>query len=179
LLASFENSYNSEHYWKGKYFVVDSVLFESSIIVVVQTAAFGMNSLKISSVHLWTIFALFAIKTTDQTCQLNKLSQGINLIFQFTCDDPTLVNPPLPFNSGSDPSEFNYLQLSPNTYTNISTDDLCQFTNIQTLDISLNLLTTISGVFGAIGCFNQIQVILANNNQISMPLLGKPHILYT
>jgi hypothetical protein len=120
-----------------------------------------------------TLFLLsFQIKKSYQACSLNKILQGANFIFSFECYAPEDVNSPLPYQFGSAPTEFNYLDLSPNLYTDISTFDLCQFSNIHTLDISSNQLFTIVSVFEAITCFNVIQNLIANNNQISTPLLG-------
>jgi hypothetical protein len=124
------------------------------------------------SFYLIYLLSSIIIRNSRQSCELSKVQEGKQIIFRFTCSVPNDVNPELPYNIGSPPHQFNYLDLSPNLYVNISTTDLCQFFNILTLDISYNLLTTMADVFRAIKCFDQIQNLFAHDNQISTPLLG-------
>ncbi len=109
----------------------------------------------------------------QQTCFRNLFQTGQKVIFQFECYPPNGVIPIIPTLDTSSPTDFNELDLSPNYFTNISTTDFCQFTNLITLDISYNKLTFISSLFGTFECFSQLQTLKANNNQIATPLLGK------
>ncbi len=122
---------------------------------------------------LFWILILLNVTKSRQDCSLSKFVQGTNIIFSFQCFAPNAINPQLPLQGGSSPSEFNYLDLSPNFYTNISRTDLCQFVNILTLDISFNQLTTIESLLNAFTCFTKIKYVYASNNQISTPLLSK------
>jgi hypothetical protein len=128
--------------------------------------------------HIWFILFFSEINKSHQTCYLEKIFTQETYFFIFQCYQPDVLNPLLPYVDGSYPSTFDVLELSPNLYTNISSNDLCQFTNIHTLDLSFNQLTTIAGVFKAISCFNQIQNITASYNQITTPLLGKLSISF-
>jgi Leucine-rich repeat (LRR) protein len=123
--------------------------------------------------HILLFVSFYLIGKTNQSCSLTKFVQGSDYIFSYQCYAPNIENPPLPWRGGSLPSEFNYLQLSPNFYKNISSSDLCQFINILTLDISFNQLTSIVSLFNAFNCYTKIKSLIASNNQISTPLLSK------
>ncbi len=122
--------------------------------------------------HFCLLIVLVFVRESKQTCFRQLFAIGTRVVFQFQCYPPNGVIPLIPTGDTSSPANFNELILSPNFFVNITTPDLCQFTNLITLDISFNLLVTSSGLFGAFECMSKLQTLKANNNFISTPLMG-------
>ena len=106
-------------------------------------------------------------------CNVSRVQYGttlVQVIFQFQCFPPASNDPVFP-TGGSNPSEFNQLLLSPNTYTILPNANICNFLKIYLLDISFNRLTSITGLFQTLKCLVSLTTLIMSNNYISSPLL--------
>lgn len=94
------------------------------------------------------------------------------VIFIFNCYPVTASNPifPSPFSQQS--TKYNEIDLSPNTYTVLPTTQLCSFKNLNTLDISSNLLQSAAFAFKELTCLTALKIINFSNNRISTPILA-------
>lgn len=125
------------------------------------------SSNKILNVFLF-IFYLMDYGTSQTvigSCILQKVQNSpTDVIFSYQCSQITPVNPTFP-TGGSNPSEFTQLNLSPNVYTSVPLVDICNFTNIYSLDMSANLITSITGLFAKLKCLTKlVKISLASNN---------------
>jgi hypothetical protein len=92
-------------------------------------------------------------------------------IFYFRCYPPTSNPPFVSITSyGSSPTEFTQLSINPNTYTTLPIPDICNYTNINLLDVSNNQLTSVTGVFQSLSCLTSLTTLIMANNFIASPI---------
>ena len=115
------------------------------------------------------------IKSQIQYCVVNRVinqnsqSFTIETVLNFQCYPPT-SNPAFQIPFGSFPTDFTQLVISPNTYTYLPMLSICQFSNIDLLDISYNQLTSITGLIQSINCLSYLKKLKLSNNFISTGL---------
>ena len=121
---------------------------------------------------LFLIFDSVLSQTVIENCILQKVQNSpITIIFSYKCSPPTQINPAFP-TGGSSPTEFTQLILSPNVYTIVPISDLCQFSNINLLDLSSNAITSTTGLFKSLKCLTSLKTISLANNNIQSSLLS-------
>ena len=134
----------------------------------------GYELYRIKFLFLLLLFCFDKAKSqsVSGSCVLNKvLYYPQRYIFSYQCYEPVAHNPTFP-NGGSSPTEFTELMLSPNVYTYVPTDSICQFSNITVLDLSSNLITNITGLFQTLKCLTKLTKISLANNSIQTGLIS-------
>ena len=86
--------------------------------------------------------------------------------YAFQCYPSTGSNPAIPSSYISSATSYNELKLSPNFYTQVPTAQICSFTNLYSLDLSNNQLTSLSGVFKTLTCLTGLTTIDFSNNLV-------------
>ena len=96
----------------------------------------------------------------------NPNSFAVETILYFQCYPPssnTIIQIPIATNQ----IYFTQLIMSPNTYTVLPISGICQFININLLDVSNNQLTTITGLFSSLNCLPMLTTLIMANNFIA------------
>jgi len=91
-------------------------------------------------------------------------------IYQFSCFTNTPLNPKFPSLPNSYPNEYNELDLSPNFYSEIPTEQICPYKYLQVLNLGSNLIRNISGTFYKLKCLTSLSQIDLSNNLIESTL---------
>jgi hypothetical protein len=112
------------------------------------------------------------IEAACDSSQYSLASASWRNVFVYNCDNSTARNPPIPSEFLAQATKFNVLDLSPNVYTTVPLTQICQFRYVDILDMSLNNLTSLTGVFNSLGCLTALKTIDFSNNLIATPLRG-------
>ena len=121
--------------------------------------------------HKLNIFAIFNLYfITFGLCQSNpcKISTNIvdNLkILRFTCDSNT-DEPIFPNEFLIDPSQYDILDFSQNSFTSIQTSLLCKFNKTIELNLSYNKIKTIENKLNELKCMPNLAKIDLSHNEI-------------
>ena len=122
------------------------------------------------------IVFLSSLVKSDNTCLFEKLEWPVQpvskIILRFECYSGTDSNPTISIENGSQPSEFNEIDLSPNLYFTLPLAQLCLFRNVYLLDLSYNSLTSLQGAFSSLSCMTSLSQLDLSNNLISSPILA-------
>jgi len=108
-------------------------------------------------------------------CYITKVNNPTPLpaqiIFYYRCYLPTSNPPFVSIQSyGSNPAEFTQLIINPNTYSTLPIFDICNYTNINLLDVSNNQLTSVTVVFQSLSCLASLTTLIMANNVIISPI---------
>ena len=108
-------------------------------------------------------------------CTINKFKIPLQFnvmktIYQFSCFTNTPLNPKFPSLPNSYPNEYNELDLSPNFYSEIPTEQICPYKYLQVLNLGSNLIRNISGTFYKLKCLTSLSQIDLSNNLIESTL---------
>lgn len=118
----------------------------------------------------------FKLAESATNCIVEKVELPVTpikrVILRFECFPGTDSNPSLPTAAGSSPTEFNEMDLSPNFYFSLPYTQLCLFTNVYSLNMSSNSLTSLTDAFKGISCMSALTTIDFSNNFISSPLVA-------
>ncbi len=131
-----------------------------------------MSNFGIKILILFLLFDYVILQTVIGNCILQKVQNSPSIvIFSYQCSPPTQINPEFP-SGGSSPTEFTQLILSPNVYTSVPINDICQFSNIDLLDLSSNSIASITGLFKSLKCLTNLKIINLASNNIQSNLLS-------
>ena len=98
-------------------------------------------------------------------------ASNTRIIYVFNCTSVNALNPTLPTITGSPPSTFNEVDLSPNFFSVLPINQVCQFTNAYAINLSYNQLTSLTNAFVLLSCITGIQSLDFSHNQIITPLV--------
>ena len=109
--------------------------------------------------------------TTNETTFISQNGfWSVSLIFN--CFQNTQNDPLFPEIFRSNAAKYNHIDLSPNRYTRIPIEQLCQFKSLISLDLSFNLISSTRNAFRDLNCLTSLNSINLANNLINSPILS-------
>jgi hypothetical protein len=135
-----------------------------------------MNAMLIETrfVLVSLLIVLTTLNSIEGRCTFFKSYISNGASFQYNCDISTIPNDPnLPTitkKSGFVYSDFTVIDLSPNVFLNVPIEALCKFTDVETLDLSMNQLTNLTKVFQSLKCMKKLVIIDFSSNYVSTPI---------
>jgi Leucine-rich repeat (LRR) protein len=127
----------------------------------------------------WLFFMLgFCCKTAcplGYNCISNKFRIPIEqskwrIIYSFNCEPTTSPNPIFQVVNGSSLIEYNEVDLSPNVFTAVPVNQLCDFKYTYLVDLSFNKLNSFDSTFITLKCLSYLKNLDLSNNFISTAL---------